>query len=48
MERMGPIVRDFSVCPRCGAPTAKATALTGESEFWYECTKCNTFINDLK
>ena len=42
---MIPIVRDFSVCPRCGSPTEKATALTGESEFWYECTKCNTFIN---
>lgn len=40
-----PIVRDFTVCPRCHAPTQKAQAFTGESEFWYECTKCNTFIN---
>ena len=40
------IVRDFSRCPRCGSPTKKATAYNeGESEFWYECTRCNTFIN---
>ena len=40
------LVRDFSVCPRCSAPTKKATAFNnGESEFWYECTKCNTYIN---
>lgn len=38
--------RDFSRCPRCGAPTNIAKALTGgESEFWLECSKCNTFIN---
>ena len=38
--------RDFTRCPRCGAPTAKARAFNGgESEFWYECSKCNTFIN---
>lgn len=38
--------RDFSRCPRCGAPTHKAIAFNGaESEFWYECDKCNTFIN---
>lgn len=41
-----PITRDFSRCPRCGAPTHKAIAFNGaESEFWYECDKCNTFIN---
>lgn len=38
--------RDFSKCPRCGAATAPAIAFNGaESEFWLECTKCNTFIN---
>ena len=40
------ITRDFSRCPRCAAPTHKAIAFNGaESEFWYECDKCNTFIN---
>lgn len=39
-------IRDFSKCPRCGAPTANAKAFNGgESEFWKECIKCNTFIN---
>jgi len=41
-------VRDFSRCPRCGAPTKKATSFNnGESEFWYTCSKqgCNTYIN---
>lgn len=38
--------RDFSRCPRCGAPTARAKAYNGaDSEFWLECTQCNTFIN---
>lgn len=38
--------RDFSRCPRCGAPTFKTKAFLGnESEFWRECTQCNTFIN---
>ena len=33
------ITRDFTRCPRCGAPTTKAIAFNGgESEFWYECT----------
>jgi len=41
-----PTVRNFDRCPRCRAATAKAIAFSGaESEFWYECTKCNTFIN---
>lgn len=40
------LVRDFTKCPRCGSPTQKATSFNGgESEFWWECTKCNTFIN---
>ena len=40
------VVRDFSVCPRCGQPTKKAVAFNGgESEFWYTCIKCNTYIN---
>lgn len=39
-------VRDFSKCPTCKAPTVKAIAFHGgESEFWLECTRCNTFIN---
>ena len=39
-------VRDFSKCPRCGAPTEKSKAWSGaESEFWYNCTRCNTYIN---
>lgn len=38
--------RDFSRCPRCGAPTARAIAYNNSpSEFWLECTQCNTFIN---
>lgn len=38
--------RKFDRCPRCGAPTEKAIAFNGgPSEFWYECTQCNTFIN---
>lgn len=38
--------RDFSRCPRCNAPTVIAKAISGaESEFWLECTKCNTYIN---
>lgn len=40
------VYRDFSRCPRCGAPTMKARAYnSSESEFWVECTQCNTFIN---
>ena len=40
------ITHDFNRCPRCGAPTEKATALNkGPSEFWYSCIKCNTYIN---
>jgi len=40
------VVRDFSRCPRCGAPTQRCTALSGDlSQFWYECTQCNVFIN---
>lgn len=39
-------IRDFSKCPRCGAPTFRTKAFNeGESEFWLECSKCNTFIN---
>lgn len=43
---MSELVRDFSRCPRCGAETKKAITFSGtESEYWYECTRCNTFIN---
>lgn len=39
-------MRDFSRCPRCGSPTNIAKSFSGgESEFWLECTRCNTFIN---
>jgi len=38
--------RDFSQCPRCNAPTRKATSYIGApSEFFLECTECNTYIN---
>ena len=40
------VVRDFSRCPRCGAPTERCTTISGDvSQFWRECTQCNTFIN---
>lgn len=40
------IVRDFTRCPRCGAATTPSKSWIGtQSEFWYECTKCNTYIN---
>lgn len=30
------VVRDFTICPRCGQPTRKAEAWNGgESEFWF-------------
>ena len=39
-------MKNFSRCPRCGSLTKKATAINkGESEFWIECTRCNTYIN---
>lgn len=40
------VIRDFSRCPRCGAPTVKSATLSGDiSVFWRECTQCNTYIN---
>lgn len=40
------IVRNFRNCPRCGSPLIKAKSFNeGESEYWYECSRCNTFIN---
>ncbi len=37
---------NFSICPRCGAPTEKSITWSGApSEFWYSCTYCNTHIN---
>jgi phage terminase large subunit len=40
------IRRDFSVCPRCGAPTVQSISISGApSEFWRQCTKCPTYIN---
>lgn len=39
-------MKDFTVCPRCGSPTKKCIAYNdSESEFWLECTRCNTYIN---
>lgn len=39
-------MKDFSVCPRCGAKTQRAVSINeGVSEFWYECTRCNAYIN---
>lgn len=38
--------RDFSRCPRCGAPTERCVTLSEDiSPFWRECTQCNTYIN---
>ena len=40
------LIRDFTKCPRCGSPTEKSKSFNGgESEFWYNCVKCNTYIN---
>jgi phage terminase large subunit len=39
-------LRKFDKCPRCSAKLKKATAYSGaKSQFWYECTKCNTYVN---
>jgi phage terminase large subunit len=39
----------YDKCPRCGAPMVKSKAFNnGESEFWFECTKCNTYVNTYK
>lgn len=39
-------LRDFSHCPRCGAPTVPSqTYAKVPSQFWRECTRCNTYIN---
>jgi phage terminase large subunit len=36
----------FDICPRCQSNTEKAINVRGgESEFWYKCTKCETYIN---
>lgn len=45
-EQNKQIVRDFSHCPRCRSRTVPSKTYLGtESEFWRECTKCNTYIN---
>lgn len=42
-------MHDFSKCPRCGSNTDRTRAFSGSwSEFWLECTECNTFINTYK
>lgn len=36
----------FDKCPRCNSPLKPAKAFNqGDSKFWLECTKCNTFVN---
>jgi len=38
--------RDFTHCPRCGSVTEISKSHSGApSEFWRECTRCNTYIN---
>lgn len=38
--------RVFDKCPRCGAKLVRCIAYNGvESEFWFECTECNTYVN---
>lgn len=40
------VKRDFSRCPRCYSPTHPTTSFSGQpSQFWLQCSKCNTFIN---
>ena len=40
------IPKKWERCPRCGAPTQRTIAYSGAfSEFWLECTSCNTYIN---
>ena len=40
------VIRDFSRCPRCGAPTEQCISISGDvSQFWRECTQCNVYIN---
>lgn len=40
------VTRDFTICPRCGQPTEPSISINGgESEFWRNCIKCNTYIN---
>jgi hypothetical protein len=45
-KRPDQYTRDFTKCPRCFSPTKRSTAWNGgESEFWWQCTRCNTYIN---
>ena len=45
-DKASRIVRDFTRCPRCGGPTERCVTISGDtSQFWRECTQCNTFIN---
>lgn len=46
MRRIRKGVRDFTRCPRCGAPTEPCQTYSKvQSQFWRECTRCNTYIN---
>lgn len=39
-------IRKFDRCPRCDCPLVKSKAISGvDSEYWYECTECNTYVN---
>jgi len=36
-------------CPTCGNHIKKASTISGNaSEFWFECSKCNTYLNSYK
>lgn len=36
-------------CPTCDSPMLKATTISGNpSEFWLECSRCNSLINTYK
>ncbi len=38
--------RRFTNCPRCGCALVKSVAINGlPSEYWYECSECNTYVN---
>ena len=39
-------MRTFDKCPRCGCDLVRSKNIAGtDSEFWFECTSCNTYVN---
>lgn len=39
-------LRTFDKCPRCGCDLVRTKNISGtDSEFWFECTSCNTYVN---